>query len=663
MRSLLQPIALVSAILLIASCDSGGTSGVTATPVTPPAPQTGLNGRAVKGIIAGGAITVVDSAGADVPLASGGTSGADGSYSLLFTSEATAAGISAPLVVTVSGGPGATMVCDIDIAGTDDDCAVGDGTSVAFGESYPLPTTFAMRGIVSEIPAADTQTSPTVTVNLNPATDLAASLALDAAAGTALTASDVAAADSQVLGLIQTITGTDLTGQTLSQITIPNVADSADAAAASPQSLALAAFGAAIIANQGAGETVGDVIARVNASLSADEDGNLAATGTELASLTSSVVTALTTVSAQVTAGGGDSSAVDAAVDNAETIEEIYDAIGDEDVGVPPLPDPDSDNPVDETKAFIANFSNVVSSALASTGAAGAGVDGQSATELFAAELDAASKLNSGLATAASRALQDAVNATASDLVEDGTIAVDNADATNPVTFSLTKAGTVFTVADASSTQTGADGTTLVITATTGTSNGDDVFSLEGVSMVTTQPGATAEDAAVTIQTFTAGTLNGAVVDGNTVTTFDGTVTGASPTTSFGISATYTDPVGVLDGDTFTATISFASATADDLSLTLSGTPGQDINDYSVTAGGNTVAFTLSPTAPGTGTAVFSDGVVLMTLSLLDGVVVTDQTGNIAALTVAGVETGTISANGTVTYSDGSVQSLPAGIF
>ena len=662
MKSFLQSIALVSAILFIVSCDSGGTSGVTSVPITPPQPpappadpEFGIDGRAVKGVIGGGTITVVDSAGADVAIASGGTTNADGSYTIIFDQ----AEVSAPIVVTVAGGDGATMVCDIDLAGTDDDCAVGDGTSVAFGESYPLPGTFALRGLVAEIPTED---GASATVNITPASDLATNLALASADTSALTAADVEDASSQVLGLIQTITGTDLSGQDLNDIAIPDVADSADAAAASDSSLALAAFSAAIIANQGEGETVGDVIARVNASLSANAEGNLAASGTELSSLTNSVVTALTTVSAQVTAGGGDSSAVDAAADNAEAIEEVYEAIGDEDVSVPPVPEPGSTAPADQTKAFISTFGNVVSSALATTGAAGAGGDGQSATELFATELDAVAALNSGPATAASGALKDAVNATVADLTEDGTIAFDNADATNPVTFSLTKAGTTFSIADASSTQTSADGTVVVISATTGTSEGAGVFSLEGVTMVTTTPGAAQGDDPVTTQTFTAGTLNGAVVDGNTVTTFVGTVNGTSATTSFGLNIVYTDTVAA-GSDTYTATISFASATADDLSLRLSGTVGEDISNYSVTAGGDTIAFTATPTAVGTGTVVFSDGTVLMTLSLESGSVVADQAGNIAVLTVAGVETGTVSANGTVTYSDGSIQSLPAGIF
>ena len=261
MKSILQSIALVSAILFIVSCGSG-SSGVTNVPITPPQPpadpEFGIDGRAVKGVIGGGTITVVDSAGADVAIASGGTTNADGSYTIIFDQ----ADVSAPIVVTVAGGDGATMVCDIDLAGTDDDCAVGDGTSVAFGESYPLPDTFALRGLVADIPTED---GASATVNITPASDLATNLALASADTSALTADDVEDASSQVLGLIQTITGTDLSGQDLNDIAIPDVADSADAAAASDESLALAAFSAAIIANQDEGETVGDVISRVNA--------------------------------------------------------------------------------------------------------------------------------------------------------------------------------------------------------------------------------------------------------------------------------------------------------------------------------------------------------------------------------------------------------------
>ena len=42
----------------------------------------------------------------------------------------------------------------------------------------------------------------------------------------------------------------------------------------------------------------------------------------------------MTTVSAQVTAGGGDTSAVDASIESAKEIEKIYESIGDEDVAV-----------------------------------------------------------------------------------------------------------------------------------------------------------------------------------------------------------------------------------------------------------------------------------------------------------------------------------------
>lgn len=672
MKSILQPIALACAVFLISSCDSGGASGITNIGVTPAVPQNGITGSAVKGIISGGVVTVADASGADVPLASGGTTGADGTYNLVFTEAAIDAGITAPLVVTVTGG---TMTCDIDLPNTANDCAVGDGTSVAFGATYDLPATFTMRGLVSVIPVGGTNNEDTVTVNLSPASDLAADLALASANGSMLTVAEVDAAGAQVLGLIQTITGTDLAGLTLNEIGVPNIADSASAAAASNASRAIAAFGAAVIANQGAGESVADVIARINASLLANADGNLQATGTVLAGLTASVITALETVAAQVAEGAGDNAQVIAAANNAETIAAIYMAMGAAAVEVSPIPTIPTEGPVDalvQTKAFINKFSATIGTALATTGGGGVGADDQGATELFAAELDVITRLNEGPASNAAQALETAVLAQVAAITADTTepVAFSNADGAeanaNPVSFSISKAGGVYSLTDISSTWTSMAGTVVVITAASGSSSGDDVFSLVDVLMVTTTPATTEGGDPVVAQTFTGGTISG---DGS-VTTFDGTLTGApavageAATTSFGINIVYTDPVDMLDGDTYTATVSFASATAEDLSAMFSGTVGALTQSLSITAGDNTIALTATETATGE-TVKFSDGMVMMTIELVDGVVVVDQAGDIATLTVTGTETatGTIDSNGTVTYSDDSFQSLPAGIF
>jgi hypothetical protein len=650
MKSILQPIVLASAVLLIASCDSGGAGGISNIGVTPPAPQNIVSGSAVKGVISGGTVTVVDFEGNDIPLSPAVTTEEDGSYELTF-----AAGRTAPLVVTIDG-TGATMVCDIDLAGTDNDCGIGDGTFAAFGTSYPLPAGFTMQGMVAEIPPANSVGNITATVNLSPASDLATKLALTAAAGSALTKDRVDAAGAQVLGLIQTITGIDLTGQTLNEITIPNVADSAATAGASDASQAIAAFSAAIIANQGAEETVAAVIARINASLQASAvTGNLTATGTVLAGLTASVETALITVAAQITAGGGNSGKTLAAVNNAKLIEAVYLAMGEAEVEVSTLPPAGSSEPVDATKAFVNKFNTVISAALATTGGGGVGVDDLGATEVFATELDAVTKLNSGAASKAAQALQTAVNAQVAAMTDNGTVEFTNMDTTNPVSFSITKLDTVYTMAAISSSYTMAD-TLVVITAESGSSSGNDVFELVGVSMVTTTGAITADP--VIAQTFTAGTISGT----GTVTTFIGTVLGTSATTSFGVNAVYTDPVNMLDGDTYVATVSFASATADNLSATFSGTVGALTQSLSITAGSNTIAITATRSGVNE-TVIFSDGPVMMLVELENSVVVPDQEGNIATLNASNTATGTIAANGTITYSDGSFQSLPAGIF
>jgi len=628
----------------------------------------------VKGVIIGGTITVTNSAGANVPLVSGTTTGADGSYNLVFTEAAIAAGISAPLIVTING-TGAMTVCDIDNAGTTNDCSLGDGTFAAFGAIYPLPAGFTMRGLVATIPSATTNQSPVVTVNITPASDLSATLALAAAAGSALTVSDVTSASAEVLGLIQTITGVPLSGLTLNEIPVPNITDPARAAAASDASNAIAAFAAAIVANQGAGETVADVIARVNASLTKNAKGNLTATGTVLASLTGSVRRALQTIAAEVALGGGNNAGIVAADNNAQAIEAIYMALGAADVEVSPIPDPTSTDALDLTKAFVNKFNSVISASLATTGAGGVGEIGQGATELFSAELDAAARLNEGSASAAATALVTAIDEQVAAFQADGTVDYSNMNTENPASFKITKTGGVFTLADISSSYTDTAGTNVLITATSGSSSGEDVFELVDVTMVTTTPAATEGGDPVTIQTFTAGTLKGEVVDGDTVTTFDGTLNGTSDTTSFGLNIVFTDPAGMLTGDLYVATLSFASADVTDLSVVLAGTispitsqtnqgiPDLSIDSVSITAGSNTIASTITQTESGQ-TVVFSDGPAMMTLSLANGNVVNNG-GTIATLTVTGTQTptGTIDANGTVTYSDGSFQSLPAGIF
>ncbi|MCB1646030.1 MAG: hypothetical protein KDI36_11285, partial [Pseudomonadales bacterium] len=467
MKSILQNIALLSSILLIASCDSGGGGGVADIGVSLPTPTNGATGSAVKGVISGGNITVTDASGADISLASGTTTNADGSYRLIFTQAEIDAGITAPLIVTISGGNGATMVCDIDNANTTDDCPVGDGTFAAFGTSYTLPADFQLSGIISEIPADNPNADPVVNINVNPATDLAAAFAKAAAGTSALTATDVTTATTAVLGLIQQITGVNLAGQDLNAITIPNIAD--NTAGASDLGLALASFAAAIIADQGANESVSAAIARIKASVSVDANGNITGTGTNLGRIASAVAKALAVVNEK---SGGTNAAIANAISNANSNAATLTNQGDSVAVIAKPPAPGSTEPADLTKTLVGSISDVITNIVATTGAAGFGVTGAGETEVFATELEAVRLLTSADATAAFNLL----DAAAKDAFASG--GATDTDATDGVTGTLAVEGGVVTVTDATATSGN-----VTITVASGTSNGD-TFEITGVTMV-----------------------------------------------------------------------------------------------------------------------------------------------------------------------------------
>jgi len=661
MKSILQNIGLVLTILLIASCDSGGADGVINIGVTSPAPQNGAAGSAVKGIISGGTVTVTDAAGAEVPISSGGTTGADGSYNLVFTEAAITSGITAPLTVTIDNSSGnATTVCDLDVANTTNDCPLGDGTFAAFGDTYPLPADFSMTGVVATIPARVGGVDPVVTVNVNPATTLAATLAAASANGSMLTAADVTTANAQVLSLIQTITGIDLSGQTLNEIGLPNLADAAATGQASSVSLALAAFSAAVVANQGAGETVADVITRLKTGLAVDANGNLSGTGTLVGSIATSVAAALGTVNSQLAATGVTNNDTTAAQSQATSTGTTFTAVG---AGAVAVADPTGN----DTSVFINKLASVISSALNTTGAAGQGLAGQGATEVFAVELDTVARLNEGAAGKAATNLDAAVTAELATL-DDGATVVHALDA-NGVAFTITRVGTVVTVTDATSTWVSmTNSTKVVITATTGTSDGT-TFSLPNILIETTAAPTAAQTTAGTdgdlLESF-AGTasVTAGTAPGTNDFTFVGDIFGATAASAGG--AVFAIEVFATadnnDVGTYSVTFQFLKDTSDALSINFNGAIGNTLQNFTVTAGSDSVTGTVTRTGT-TDVDTFTDGTVILTLTLVNGVVTADSAGVIGTFTVSGVATATLDNNGTVTYTDGSVQSLPAQIF
>ncbi len=297
---LLQQIALLASIVLIASCGGSSGGGVAPTPTDPPPDPTGIQGQATKGLIVGGTITVTDATGANIPLSTGDMTDANGTYDALFSTAAVALGIVAPLEVTING-TGATVTCDWDVDG-DDDCAVGDGSYASFGSTYALPGGFTLSGFSATAP---TTAGAPVTININPATDIASTLALRGS-GAALNISDVDVAEAQTLGLVQVLSGVNLSGVTLGQQTLVDLTSLASASL-TDANLALSIFGASVLGQIDVDDAALDSITNVIASIT---DGlvvsgaDLQATGTMMSRVSTAVAQGAGIVQAQLQAGG-----------------------------------------------------------------------------------------------------------------------------------------------------------------------------------------------------------------------------------------------------------------------------------------------------------------------------------------------------------------------
>jgi len=432
MKSFLQNIALLSSIVLLISCDGGGGGGsVLDVGVSLPEPTDGADGSALLGVISGARITVRDANGQDVELATETTTGADGSYTLVYSPDAFAAGIEAPLTIRIHGTPGATAKCDIDNADTDEDCQLPNGSFAAFGESFNLPSGLLLRSSIPTIPAD----GPSFTANITPATELASSIALRAGDGITLTESEVTLANAQVLSIIALVTGIDLAGLDLTTIPVVDLttigAAGATLAGTPVASFAVTSFAAAVLdlvdpAVPGRAD-IAAVLTSIAADFSVGEDGSAQVRGSTLSEIASSVAKSLGNISdilddAGVVGGVADSVAVaqGEARDNAD----LFDLFGDEDVIIVD-PITDDEGALAATKMFVTNLKAVLDRIRTTTGANGFVAQGatseQSETEVFATELDLVNGMASPSATRAHNHLVEASLAAGEAFPEDAT--------------------------------------------------------------------------------------------------------------------------------------------------------------------------------------------------------------------------------------------------
>jgi hypothetical protein len=194
-------IAACIMLATIAACgDSGSSSAPPPPDPAPPEPTIiySIQGKAVKGVISGATVSVVDGDGATVDSATT-TSGSDGSYSIEFS---TTDAVVEPIQIVLDGS-GAATVCDVSPAceyGLDND---GNALVAGFGETYTLPDGFTLRATIASLTADGDDRSGTAFIS--PLSDFVTALALDMGSGTDLTVTNLEVANDKVIAFVKTI--------------------------------------------------------------------------------------------------------------------------------------------------------------------------------------------------------------------------------------------------------------------------------------------------------------------------------------------------------------------------------------------------------------------------------------------------------------------------
>ena len=675
MKSVLQQLALLSSILLIVSCggDGGTASNVVVTDTTP---NDGAAGQSVKGVISGASVTVVDSAGVSLNLSGDVSTGDDGTYALTFSDAQISSGLTTPYVVTITGG---TSTCDYDAPGTDDDCALGDGTFVAFGGAVPLPADFEIVGMIASIPASSTEADPIVTVNVSPASDIAVGLAQSASGGAAFTEAQAQQANDQVLGILSVLTGVDMSGLTLNEI--PLVDATADSNNADEATAALTAFAAAVFGQIDATNTsVGAVLDALLASVTVNADGSVSLTGTVLASIANSMANALDTLAAR---GSTAAAAVSSSTSNNAL---VFAAAGDTLVTIAPVGGT-GDADLDATRAFIGKFKTLISDVAAATGSGGSLPEGTGTTEVIGDALSAAEDVASASATAALYMLESAIVAAEAEGLTDLSMANEMVTGT----LAVGEDGTV-TVTDASASYTDqATGvtTTITVSGDRSTGTGTAAFNATAATLVSS---VTEGETTTVLQTFTgtlAATFASQTVDlGLTSLTLTGDIVAGAADSgpSLAMTATITeitgtDTDGAINGNFETSfTFSGVPGTLKQVVVNVNGAIGGSTFGYAVTSAtgsplGTTTLMgssTRTMNVEGNGytdTHNITDGTAVLTLEIMANVLTgpgltPDGQSDAGALTVneGATATGVVSADGVVYYSDGSLEILPDGL-
>jgi hypothetical protein len=694
MKSILQYVTVMSVVALLASCsdNSSPRGAVPSTPplvATPPDPD-GVGGTAVKGLIIGGAVTVVDGNGNDVPIAAGGETRADGTYAIVLPTDVSLDSIALPVVVQVRGGGGATSVCDVNrnVGGDGaNDCLTIDGVSyVAFGETFELPADFLMEAVLAALPDDSSNASTTVTANMTPATHLQTTLARAASggAGAPITVAAVTEARDQVLGLIESLTGIQMDDVDLASIEIVDASTiDADEATASPQSLAITAFAAAVAglvdADDDTQDNVQEVLVNLAAQISSGDDG-LELNGDDLSELATAVAESLNDISEQFAAAGVDNevtAAVETAQSSAEQSAEEGSLIGANPVVIAPaVVDPTTATPKALANSFLDSFINVLTVWTDTTGAE-EGTTNTAPTEVLFTELATAETYGAGAATHAFDNLADALIAAEASLEPGASVVNDDTDQDN-MQFTLSKdAAGVVTLTDGwAMMMDTARMTRATVTIASGTYSRDPGVSgqlaMTGVELLTEMIGETDAQLQHFMGSVTADFGPDATDPGDlglTTLTYDGTHLGTSNAgNSFNVTATLSNLSGTaledggsgrnISGD-YTITFSFDGD--QDIALNFNGVLRSTTQNLWISGSGDTIMGTISvPEDSNVETTTLTDGTATLTVMIDTGTSPTSLMS--AVITIGETEVATVDADGLVTFGDDSIRFLPAGL-
>lgn len=186
--------------MTVACSDSNSSRAPAPIESAPPEPTFGysIQGIAVKGVIAGATVSVIDADGDPVSGATA-TSGSDGSFSIDFS---TSVEVVEPLQISLDG-TGATTICDVTPTceyGIDDD---GNALAASFGETYDLPDGFSLRATITSLTADGDNRSGLVFIS--PLSEFVTELALEMGSGEDLTVSNLDVANDRVIDFLQRI--------------------------------------------------------------------------------------------------------------------------------------------------------------------------------------------------------------------------------------------------------------------------------------------------------------------------------------------------------------------------------------------------------------------------------------------------------------------------